>query len=947
MHDPQKTVNLMVSVVKPRQIIDRKKLISKLDEIVDWSGYTPKTHGQILDLFKQAQQKGWVEVRRRFEEDNVSAEETIHANAYLVDQIVRAIHEFALTRVYPVANPTTGEQMSLVATGGYGRRELAPFSDVDIMFLLPYKLTAHSEQVVEFTLYMLWDLGLKVGHATRSVVEAIRLAKDDLTIRTSLLEARWLWGNQALFSEFKTRFNAEVVASSGPEFVDGKLAERDARHDRMGDSRYVLEPNVKEGKGGLRDLQTLFWIAKYLYQVDQVKDLERAGVLTKQDVRQFAKAAKFLWTVRCHLHYQAGRPEERLIFGVQDDMGSRMGYRDHAGSRGVERFMKHYFLNAKTVGDLTRTLCAVLEEQHKKKRTPAWLPSFRLRKKSIEGFSLDSGRLNVKSENDFKTDPVKIIQLFHLAQKNRLDVHPTALRLIAHNLRLIDAKLRKDPRANDLFIEILTGEEPELALMRMNEAGVFGRFVPDFGRVIAQMQYDMYHVYTVDEHTIRAIGILNGIETMRLKEDHPVASSVIGEVQSRRALYLGVLLHDIAKGRGGDHSELGAKVAAKLCPRFGFSDWETETVAWLVRTHLLMSNTAFKRDIENPKTVSDFVEIVQSPERLRLLLILTVADIRAVGPNVWNEWKAGLLRDLYRRAQEVLSGDTTGEHRAERVEQAKTRLRDHLTGWPAEKIRTHLERGPDNYWLSVDVQSQVRHADLIRNAEADGHGFEVAIRVESERDVSEITVYAPDHPGLFAAIAGVMALSGASVVDAKIQTLNNGMALDSFWVQDATGKAFGAGRDFERFRKRVEDAVRGKISTRRELAKARKEALTTRSRAFKVPPRVLIDNKASHNHTVIEINGKDRLGLLYELTASLTVDGLQISSAHISTYGERVVDVFYVKDVFGLKIRSDNKIATVRKNLLNVVSGDAEEKATPKAKPKKTTKSAAKKIPMA
>jgi len=932
----------MPNVMKPREIIDRKRLVAELDEIVEWSGYTPKTQTQVLNIFKDTQQKGWNAVRRRFENDGASAEDTIHANAYLVDQLIRTIHEFAQTRAYPSANPTTGEQMSLVATGGYGRGELAPWSDVDIMFLLPYKLTAHSEQVVEFTLYMLWDLGLKVGHATRSVDEALRLSREDLTIRTSLLESRWLWGNAELFDQFRARFSTELIASTGPAFVEAKLAERDARHDRMGDTRYVLEPNVKEGKGGLRDLQTLFWIAKYLYRVDSVSDLQSAGVLTRDDVRQFAKASKFLWTVRCHLHYQAGRPEERLIFAVQDEMGKRMGYRDHAGTRGVERFMKHYFLTAKNVGDLTRTLCSVLEEQHKKKRRPAWLPSFRLRKKTIDGFAFDSGRLNVKSGDDLKRHPVKLIQLFHLAQKNDLDVHPNALRLITQNLRLIDAGLRKSPAANELFIEILTGTEPELALMRMNEAGVLGRFIPDFGRVVAQMQYDMYHVYTVDEHTIRAIGILNGIETMRLKDSHPVASSVVGEVQSRRALYASVLLHDIAKGRGGDHSVLGAKVATKLGPRFGFNDWETETVAWLVRYHLLMSNTAFKRDIEDPKTVADFIEIVQSPERLRLLLILTIADIRAVGPSVWNEWKAGLLRELYWRAQEAFSGGTTEERRSERVERAKARLRERLSGWDEGDIDRHIERGQDSYWLSVDTDSQARHANLIYNSEAAGKGFEVTIRAEPERDVSEIIVYAPDHPGLFAAIASALALAGASVVDAKIQTLNNGMALDSFWAQDASGKAFGTGRDFERFQKRVEDSIQGKFNPKRELARAQKTALPSRSRAFRVPPRVLIDNKASQNHTVIEINGKDRPALLYELTAGLTANGLQISSAHISTYGERVVDVFYVKDVFGLKVMNENKIKKIREFLVQAVGGgDADKKPNTGPKTAQKPKSAA------
>lgn len=933
----------MANVSKPREIIDRKALTLKLDELVEWSGYSPKTQGKVLDIFKVAQKTGWLEIKRRFEEGGASARDTTLANSYLVDQLVRVIHEFAMTRVYPSANPTTGEQMALIATGGYGRAEVAPFSDVDLMFLLPYKLTAHSEQIVEYTLYTLWDLGLKVGHATRSVAEAIRLSKEDMTIRTSLLESRWLQGNKDLFNDFKAQFNADVVASSGPEFVEAKLAERDARHERMGDTRYVLEPNLKEGKGGFRDLQTLFWIAKYLYQVEHVQDLVDVGVLTADDVKRFKKAATFLWTARCHLHYIAGRPEERLTFNVQSEIAERMNYRDRIATQGVERFMKHYFLIAKDIGDLTRILCAVLEEQHKKRRTPNWLPSFQFRKKAIDGFLIDSGRLNVESETDFKKKPLKILQLFQLMQKHKLDVHPNALRLVAQNLKLINAKFRKDPKANALFMEILTGDKPQATLMLLNEAGVFGRFMPDFGRVVAQMQYDMYHVYTVDEHTIRAIGILHGIETGRLLEDHPVACEVIKEVQSREAMYLSVLLHDIAKGRGGNHSELGAEVAEKLGPQLGLSDWETETVAWLVRHHLLMSNMAFKRDLDDPKTVSDFLDIVQSPERLRLLLILTVADIRAVGPNVWNAWKAGLLRELYFRAQEVMSDGAPVQLRSERVEQAKHRLGEALSAWSTTEIETHLALGNPGYWLSVDVETQVRHATFIRKSEKSDTGFAIETRTDEDRDATEITVYSPDHPGLFSAIAGALALCGASIVDAKVQTLNNGMALDSFWVHDNERTAYRQKRDLKKLIVRIQDAIQGKINPAQDLADAQKAAMPSRTRVFQVPPRVLLDNKASRSHTVIEINGRDRPALLHDVTSVITYKGLQISSAHISTYGERVVDVFYVKDVFGLKMQGEHKIKAVRNALMAAIGGIPAKAKKPKsiAKAKSGDKTAA------
>ncbi len=918
----------MARIRKQRDVIDRKALMSRLDELVSWSGYRSKTQGQVLDIFKETLHAGRDEVRRRFEDDAVPGSEIIRTGAFLIDQLVRTIHDFAVTYVYRAANPTTGEQLCVAATGGYGRGELAPQSDIDLMFLLPYKQTPHTEQVIEFILYMLWDLGLKVGHATRSVDDCIRLARDDLTIRTSLLEARFLWGDETIFRQFQERFAKEIVTASGPDFVEAKLGERDARHERMGDTRYVLEPNVKEGKGGLRDLQTLFWITRYLYQVNGVSELVERGVLTVADARRFAKAENFLWTVRCHLHYLAERPEERLTFDVQTAIGERMGYTDHAGSRGVERFMKHYFLVAKNVGDLTRILCAVLEEQHRKPRSRFHLPSLFFPKRAIEGFRRDGDRLNVDSDDAFKTEPVKLIRLFREAQRHGLDIHPEALRLVTRSLRLINNNLRDDAEANRLFMETLTSRnDPETSLRRLNEAGVFGRFVPDFGRVVAQMQYDMYHVYTVDEHTIRAIGILHRIENGALKDDHPVACSVIGEVQSREALYMAVLLHDIAKGRGGDHSVLGAEVALKLGPRFALNDWETETVSWLIRHHLLMSNTAFKRDIDDPKTVSDFTELVQSPERLRLLLILTVADIRAVGPGVWNGWKATLLRELYYRAAELMTGGLPTERRDARVESAKNTLAGRLDGWTREEIDEHLDRGYPDYWLSFDADTHLRHATLIHKAEQAGLRLHIETRVERERDVTEVIIYAPDHPGLFMGIAGAMALSGASIVDAKINTLSNGMALDTFYIQDARRGAFDSKPRLEKVWKRIGDALSGQLHTERELQAMRHNALPSRTGVFKVPPRVLIDNKASANHTVIEVNGRDRPGFLHDVTEALTECGLQVASAHVSTYGERVVDVFYVKDVFGLKVESEDRIKGVRAGVLAAVDPTGTEKA--------------------
>lgn len=908
----------MAAIPKQREIIDRRALDQALAQLAGRPDTAAGARGPVVACLKAALKSGYEEVRRRFEA-GASGAQTVREQSFLMDQLVRALHDFATGHVFPLANPTSGEHLAIVAVGGYGRGELAPHSDIDLLFLLPYKLTPHAEQVVEYILYTLWDLGLKVGNATRSVEECLRQARADMTIRTAMLEARYLWGDQPVFNELRRRFEAEIVKDSAGEFIGAKLAERDARHQKLGDSRYHVEPNVKEGKGGLRDLQSLFWIAKYVYRSEDVGRLVELGVLSEEESARFARAQNFLSTVRCHLHYLAGRAEDRLTFDVQAEIGRRMGYTDHAGTRGVERFMKHYFLIAKDVGDLTRIFCAVLEAEQEQKPRFRWR-GWSFARRSVEGFAVDSGRLTVASDSAFQDDPVNLIRLFHAAQLHQLDIHPKALRLITQNLRLVNASLRAGPEANRLFLGILTSrKDPEIALRRMNEAGVFGRFIPDFGRVVAQMQYDMYHVHTVDEHTLFAIGILSRIESGALKDEHPLCTAVFPTVVSRRALYLAVLLHDIAKGRGGDHSVLGEEVAQKLCPRLGLSAEETEQVAWLVRWHLLMSNTAFKRDVDDPQTIQDFVEKVQSPERLKLLLILTVADIRAVGPKTWNGWKAALLRELYYRALDLMSGGLVAEARDTRIAAAQAEVRSLLPELSEEEFAAFVARGYPFYWLSFDAQTHARHARLIREAERISAPLTVDKRVDPKRAVTEVTLYTADHPGLFSRIAGALAVSGANIVDARIMTMANGMALDTFWVQDSNGGAFDRPDKLARLAVLFENVLSGRLKPHVELA--RPAAVPSRTRVFEVTPRVLVDNKASASHTVVEVNGRDRPGLLFELTRALTGINLQISSAKISTYGEKVVDVFYVKNIFGLKVEHEGKLKEIREALLSVLAG--------------------------
>jgi [protein-PII] uridylyltransferase len=910
----------MNMIRQQRKIIDRLGVVERLEAILGADGYKPERRGALVGEMKTAWQDGFAEVRSRFEASG-DGHRAIAENSFLVDQLVRIIFDMATWRVYRAPNLSSAEKMSVVAVGGYGRSTLAPYSDVDLLFLMPYKETPYIEQVVEFMLYMLWDMGLKVGHATRSIGDCIRLAKSDVTILTSLLDARWLWGDQELFAEFQARFKSDLIERGGPAFVEAKMAERDGRHERMGDSRYVVEPNIKEGKGGLRDLQTLFWLVRHLYGVSHIAELAEYDVFTEQDISRYSKARDFLWTVRCRLHYLSGRPEERLTFDVQKVIGEAMGYaEDRAGISGVERFMKHYFLIAKDVGDLTRVLCAVLEEQQKK-RSLFRLPGLQFRRVRVDGFVTEGGRIMVENDHAFADDPIKILRIFKEADQHDLDIHPGALRLITQNLNLINRDLRENPAANQIFLDILTSDkDPEIALRRLNESGVFGRFIPDFGRIVAQMQYDMYHTYTVDEHTIRAIGILARLEAGRLGDEMPTMTKAVAEIGSRRALYAAVLIHDIAKGRGGDHSSLGAQVALELCPRLGLESQETETVAWLVQNHLIMSNTAFKRDIDDGKTIQDFVNVVQSVERLRLLAVLTVADIRAVGPNTWNNWKSGLLRGLYQRTLEILSGDRVMENRAARIDAAKDALRARLADWPEAEREAHIATGYAGYWLAYDTGTHARHAEIVAEAKRRNLDLHIDTRHDEEFEYTEVTVYTPDHPGLFSKIAGSMALSGANIMDAKIVTFSDGMALDSFSFVDATGKAYARPARLERLWQRIEDVIAGKLGIAAELAKAGGARTPSREQAFRVAPRVLIDNQASNTDTVIEVNGRDRIGFLYDVTAALYALGLKISSAHVTTYGERVVDSFYVKDVFGLKLAHADKEKAIQARLLQVLS---------------------------
>ncbi|MGH6726895.1 MAG: [protein-PII] uridylyltransferase [Pseudolabrys sp.] len=849
----------------------------------------------------------------------------------LEDEIIRLLFDFARKHLYPSQNPSEAEHMAVVATGGYGRGLQAPGSDIDLLFLLPYKQTAWGEQIAETILYCLWDTGLKVGHATRSVNECIRQAKADMTIRTAILEARFLLGDRNLYDQLVTRFDDEVVRNTAPQFVAAKLAEREDRVRRSGQSRYLVEPNVKDGKGGLRDLHTLFWIAKYVYRVREPAELIKRGVFDKQEYQLFRRCEDFLWSVRCHMHFITGRAEERLSFDIQREIAVRLCYTEHPGQQDVERFMKHYFLIAKDVGDLTAILSAELEDSHAKSvpvlsRVMAkFRPVKRRRLAESDDFIVDKNRITVAAANVFKRDPVNLIRIFHLAQKHNLAFHPDAMRAITRSLKLIDAKLRDNEEANRLFVEILTSKnDPETVLRRMNEAGVLGHFVPAFGKIVAMMQFNMYHHYTVDEHLLRCIGMLTEIERGATNET-PLARELMQKLLpgNRKVIYVTMFLHDIAKGRIEDHSIAGARVARRLCPRLGFSPADTETVAWLVEKHLLMSSVAQSRDLSDRKTIENFAAVVQSVERLKLLTILTTADIRAVGPGVWNGWKAQLLRTLYYETEPVLTGGFSEVNRAQRVAMAQAEFRAALKDWPPAVLETYIAKLYPAYWLKVDLPHKIEHAKFVRATEEAGKSLATSIGYDSG-NVTELTVLAPDHPWLLSIIAGACAMAGANIVDAQIFTTTDGRALDTISLSREFERDEDEKRRADRIADSIEKALRGElrlpdIVTKRSPPKGR-------IRAFALEPTVIINNQWSHRYTMVEITGLDRTGLLYELTATLSKLNLNIASAHVATFGERVVDVFYVTDLLGAQLTSPTRQAAIKRALIALFAAGEDSK---------------------
>ncbi|WP_425303933.1 [protein-PII] uridylyltransferase [Wenxinia saemankumensis] len=870
-----------------------------------------------------ARTKGTAAIEAAFLAAPFEARPTIRAYAWLTDCIVAEVLRIATEVLHPLSNPTAAERLALIAVGGYGRGEMAPHSDVDLLFLTPYKITPWAESVIESMLYVLWDLHYKVGHASRTVKECVRLARDDFTIRTSLVEFRYLTGYAPLARQLRQRLWLDLFRSTAPEFIEAKLKERSERHRKQGGQRYVVEPNVKEGKGGLRDLQSLYWIGKYVYNVETASELVGEGIFTEDEYQTFRAAEEFLWAVRCHMHLLSGRAMDQLTFDLQVEVAERMGYRDYGGRRAVEHFMQDYFRHATRVGELTRIFLTAQETTHLKQE-PLLTRLLPRRRRAKPPYAIKQNRLTVADEAAFLGDHVNMLRIFEEALRTGTLLHPDAMRLIASNLDVIDRAMRHDREANRIFLDLMLRHgNPERALRRMNELGVLAAFMPEFAPIVAMVQYNMYHSYTVDEHTIQCVSTLAQIERGELAEELPVASRILSEGVNRRVLYVAMLLHDIGKGRDEDHSILGARIARTVCPRLGLSRKETDTVDWLVRYHLLMSDMAQKRDISDPRTVRDFAKAVKSQERLDLLTVLTVCDIRGVGPNVWNNWKAMLFRGLYTATRQALATGLEDLNREARETEAKKRLREALPDWEGKALRAETARHYGPYWQGLSTETHALFARLLRELRDDE--VRIDLELDPDRDATRAAFAMVDHPGLFSRMSGALALVGANVVDARTYTSKDGYATAVFWIQDADGHPYEEVR-LPRLRQMITRTLRGEVVTREALVE--RDRVKKRERAFSVPTSITFDNDGSEIYTIIEVDTRDRPGLLHDLTRALAENNVYIASAVIATYGEQVVDSFYVKDMFGLKFHSETRRKALERKLREAIFAGAERART-------------------
>ena len=809
--------------------------------------------------------------------------------AMLVQQMCRGV-DALLTGLWSDAAGDIAGRVDMVAVGGYGRGELCPHSDWDLWFLVPDHQTPGINAAIERFMYALWDMNAHVGHAVRTVAESAKHLGEDWDSATAALEMRLLHGKGYLFAELQ-RQGARFFARRKKAFVQAKLAEMKTRHARGGGTAFLMEPDIKEGQGSLRDVQGLFWMSKAWYQVERLDSLVDMGVMTARELKQLRDARNFLWRCRTGLHLMAGRAMDKMGFEQQADLATRFGHRDQPGQYAVDVFMKQYFRHAGRISRITHLMVMHFEEQLNPRRF--------VRRKAIgDGLVLEGDRVGLRDARVFEENPLRLLNIFHVAQMDHRHLSSQALRLAREQVKLLTPRLRNSAEASALFLQILRSpRNVAWALREMNVTGVLGRFIPDFRRVVGQGQFNRYHSYTVDEHTIRAVAeARNMVHGDTGATRLPLACELMQRLHRPELVYIALIFHDIAKGRPGDHSELGEDLARRFCLRLGLDRDDAELVAWLVRHHLLMAMVSQRSDLSDPHVAAGFAAQVGDMQRLNCLLILTVADIAAVGPITWNDWKGSLLDELY-RATELQLMDPDGRSSALKT-RVETRVKSLLRLLPAGErsgIAAACTIMPERCIMQFEVERLRPIAALIARS-GDDQGVDVDIDVG--RGETRLLVLAHEREGLFAGLTGEMASGFINVASAHAYDLSDGRVLDVFRIQTPEGRALVIPTDIENLRRRIEALIAHPGEIRPPVVRPPKIHILMRH--VQVLAQTL--PTASTRHTAIEVTAADRPGLLAQLAYTIYRAGYHLRGANISTFGEKVVDVFFLQRRDGGKL---------------------------------------------
>lgn len=879
-------------------------------EIAQAAGSFEDSRQELLDRSRSFLDEGLIEVSE-FHRRGASGTQVTLALTNLFDWLTRQLYLAASWQVEAQGR----EHCALLALGGYGRREMNPRSDLDLMFYFTESGRSAAEKISDRLLYLLWDLNLDVGYSVRSASDCLEQAAHDITVRTAMLDARLLSGPDQVWQDFKERVFKSVLGNNTQAFIKAKLEENQERRRKYGSSVYLLEPNIKEGEGGLRDLHAALWVARIKFKASSMRDLVVKGVMNEEEAASLDAAYDYLWQIRNELHFLSTRKSDQILFEHQSKIAKFLGYEDNRRAPAVEQFMQDYYTHATHVEHLSSALIIKATQRDEVKRG---VLGFFVRRNLEDGFSILRGEIRVENEDLFKENPALIMKAFELAQRHEAELSVPLKLQIRQNLSLINDRARRSKLMNEAFLRILRHQKGVgRTLRQMHHLHVLNHYIPEFKRIFCKVQFDLYHIYTVDIHSLFAVEEICRLWDGEYDTEYPLLARLAKDVEKRGLLLLSVLFHDIGKGEGKDHSTKGASMIPTIARRMGLNREDSQRLEFLVQNHLSMVHISQRRDLHDQRTISDFAAQMGMSENLKMLYLLTFADIRSVGPDVWSEWKGQLLQELFEKTYDLLEkGDFYQEKRSEKVRNRKRKVRTALLeDFPESRVNRCLANLSTRYLLSYHSWEIIKHLQLSLGRGKDTLALEV--EQHPEHNYTQLTLATLDSPGLFSQVAGVMAAHSINILGAQIHTRKNGLVLDVLQVNSSTGEAVDNPAKWKRVEKDLAGVVEHRIFVDDLLSRQKSPGFMVTREKPRRPNRVEISNEVSDQYTVVDIYAHDRIGLLYDVTRTLTDLGLYIAVSKISTKVDQVADVFYVRDIFGQKIGQPEKLERIKEELLS------------------------------